>query len=254
MIKILLTTTLFCLNLLATQIELSGTVISDNEKIITSRNMGYVKEVYVSEGSNVKKGDILYEIDSSNIDSNKKEILLNLEILQNQTKNIELNLGRYKRLQAQDLVSKYEVEQLELNLLNSKSMVNIANAKLKEINSQYDYLKIKAPNNGLIIKKSIKVGEMAMPSIPALILTDLSNLLVKTDISESNLNDIKIGQKVNIEITSQNFKTEGKIEAIIPNTNGLTHSFVLKISFDKKDFNIYPGMYSKVFLDLDIKN
>lgn len=157
-------------------------------------------------------------------------------------------------MQAQDLVSKYEVEQLELNLLNSKSMVNIANAKLKEINSQYDYLKIKAPNNGLIIKKSIKVGEMAMPSIPALILTDLSNLLVKTDISESNLNDIKIGQKVNIEITSQNFKTEGKIEAIIPNTNGLTHSFVLKISFDKKDFNIYPGMYSKVFLDLDIKN
>ncbi len=254
MIKILLTTTFFCLNLLANQIELSGTVISDNEKIITSRNMGYIKEVYVSEGSNVKKGDILYEIDSSNIDSNKKEILLNLEILQNQTKNIELNLGRYKRLQAQDLVSKYEVEQLELNLLNSKSMVNIANAKLKEINSQYDYLKIKAPNNGLIIKKSIKVGEMAMPSIPALILTDLSNLLVKTDISESNLNNIKIGQKVNIEITSQNFKTEGKIEAIIPNTNDLTHSFVLKISFDKKDFNIYPGMYSKVLLDLDIKN
>ena len=251
MIKILLTTTFFCLNLLATQIELSGTVISDNEKIITSRNMGYVKEVYVSEGSNVKKGDILYEIDSSNIDSNKKEILLNLEILQNQTKNIELNLGRYKRLQVQDLVSKYEVEQLELNLLNSKSMVNITNAKLKEINSQYDYLKIKAPNNGLIIKKSIKVGEMAMPSIPALILTDLSNLLVKTDISESNLNDIKIGQKVNIEITSQNFKTEGKIEAIIPNTNGLTHSFVLKISFDKKDFNIYPGMYSKISININ---
>ena len=254
MIKILLTTTFFCLNLLANQIELSGTVISDNEKIITSRNMGYIKEVYVSEGSNVKKGDILYEIDASNIDSNKKEILLNLEILQNQTKNIELNLGRYKRLQAQDLVSKYEVEQLELNLLNSKNMANITNAKLKEINAQYDYLKIKAPNNGLIIKKSIKVGEMAMPSIPALILTDLSSLLIKTDISESNLNDIKIGQKVNIEITSQNFKTEGKIEAIIPNTNDLTHSFVLKISFDKKDFNIYPGMYSKVFLDLDIKN
>ena len=254
MIKILLTTTFFCLNLLANQIELSGTVISDNEKIITSRNMGYIKEVYVNEGSNVKKGDILYEIDSSNMDSNKKEILLNLEILQNQTKNIELNLGRYKRLQAQDLVSKYEVEQLELNLLNSKNMVNIANTKLKEINLQYDYLKIKAPNDGLIIKKSIKVGEMAMPSIPALILTDLSTLLIKTDISESNINDIKIGQKVNIEISSQNFKTQGKIEAIIPNTNGLTHSFVLKISFDKKDFNIYPGMYSKVFLDLDIKD
>ena len=93
MIKILLTT-IFCINLFANQLELSGTVISDNEKVITSRNMGFIKEVYVSEGSSVKKGDLLYEIDSSNIDSNKKEVLLNLEILKNQAKNLELNYNR----------------------------------------------------------------------------------------------------------------------------------------------------------------
>jgi membrane fusion protein (multidrug efflux system) len=250
MIKIILTT-IFCVNLFASQIELSGTVISDNEKIITSRNMGYIKDVYVTEGSNVKKGDILYEIDSSNIDSNKKEVLLNLEILQNQAKNIELNYNRYKRLLTQDLVSKYDVEQLELNLLNTKNMISITNAKLKEINTQYDYLKIKAPNDGLIIKKSIKAGEMSMPTFPALILTDLSDLMIKTDISETNLNSIKIGQKVNVEIASQNFKTTGKIEAIIPNTKNMTHSFVLKISFDKENFSIYPGMYSKILIDLN---
>ena len=147
MIKILLTT-IFCVNLFANQLELSGTVISDNEKIITSRNMGYIKDVYVNEGSQVKKGDILYEIDSSSIDSNKKEVLLNLEILKNQEKNIQLNYNRYKRLQEQDLVSKYDLEQLELNLLNTKNMILITNAKLKEVDTQYDYLKIKAPNDG----------------------------------------------------------------------------------------------------------
>jgi RND family efflux transporter MFP subunit len=249
MIKLLLTT-IFCINLFANQLELSGTVISDNEKIITSRNMGYIKEVYVNEGSQVKKGDILYEIDSSNIDSNKKEVLLNLEILKNQARNIEINYNRYKRLQEQDLVSKYDVEQLELNLMNTKNMISITNAKLKEVDTQYDYLKIKAPNDGLIIRKSIKAGEMAMPSMPALILTDLSNLLIKTDISETNLNSIKIGQEVDVEIASQNFKTKGVVEAIIPNTNTMTHSFVLKISFNKENFNIYPGMYSKILVDL----
>ena len=137
MIKILLTT-IFCVNLFANQLELSGTVISDNEKIITSRNMGYIKDVYVNEGSQVKKGDILYEIDSSSIDSNKKEVLLNLEILKNQEKNIQLNYNRYKRLQEQDLVSKYDVEQLELNLMNTKNMISITNAKLKEVDTQYD--------------------------------------------------------------------------------------------------------------------
>ena len=250
MIKIFLTT-FFCINLFASELELSGTVISDNEKIISSRNMGLIKEVYVSEGTTVKKGDILYEIDSSNIDSNKKELELNLQIQQNQLQNIQLNHARYKRLQEQDLVSKYDVEQLELNLLNTKNMIEITKAKLKEINAQYDYLKIKAPNNGLIIKKSIKAGEMSMPVMPALILTDLSNLLIKADISETNLNDIKINQEVNIEIPSQNFKTKGKIEAIIPNVVGMTHSFIIKISFDKKDFNIYPGMYSKISIDIN---
>ena len=250
MIKIFLTT-FFCINIFASELELSGTVISDNEKIISSRNMGLIKEVYVSEGTTVKKGDILYEIDSSNIDSNKKELELNLQIQQNQLQNIQLNHARYKRLQEQDLVSKYDFEQLELNLLNTKNMIEITKAKLKEINAQYDYLKIKAPNNGLIIKKSIKAGEMSMPVMPALILTDLSNLLIKADISETNLNDIKINQEVNIEIPSQNFKTKGKIEAIIPNVVGMTHSFIIKISFDKKDFNIYPGMYSKISIDIN---
>jgi len=251
MIKIILTiTTIFCLNLVASQLELSGTVVSDNEKMITSRNIGYVKAVYVDEGSSVKKGQVLYEIDSSNMDSNKKEAELNLEILQNQARNIELNLNRYKNLQAQDLVSKYDVEQLELNLSNIKNMITITSAKVKEVNAQYDYLKVKAPNDGLILKKSIKAGEMAMPGMPAFILTDLSTLLIKADISETNLNDVKVGQKVDIEIASQNFKTKGTIISIVPNMYGMTHSFIVKISFDKESFNIYPGMYSKISIDL----
>ena len=251
MIKIILTiTTIFCLNLVASQLELSGTVVSDNEKMITSRNMGYVKAVYVDEGSSVKKGQVLYEIDSSNMDSNKKEAELNLEILQNQARNIELNLNRYKNLQAQDLVSKYDVEQLELNLSNIKNMITITSAKVKEVNAQYDYLKVKAPNDGLILKKSIKAGEMAMPGMPAFILTDLSTLLIKADISETNLNDVKVGQKVDIEIASQNFKTKGTITSIVPNMYGMTHSFIVKISFDKESFNIYPGMYSKISIDV----
>lgn len=138
-------------------IELSGTVISDNEKIITSRYMGFITKVYVNEGDFVKKGQLLYEIDSSNIDSNKQEALLNLQIQENNLSNVKTNYERYKRLYEKDLVPKYEVEQLELNLKNIQNMISIAKAKLKEVNSQYEYLKIIAPNDGLVIKKALKV-------------------------------------------------------------------------------------------------
>ena len=101
-------------------------------------------------------GQLLYEIDSSSLDSSKQEALLNVKMQENKLANIQVNYNRYKRLYKQDLVPKYDVEQLELNLLNMKNMILIAKAKLKEVNYQYNYLKIKAPNDGLIIKKSIK--------------------------------------------------------------------------------------------------
>ncbi len=232
-------------------LELSGTVISDNEKIITSRYMGFIKNVYVNEGDFVKKGQLLYEIDSSSIDSNRQEAQLNLQIQQNNLNNVKTNLERYKRLYLKDLVPKYDVEQLELKLKNIKNMISIARAKLKEVNYQYNYLKIVAPNDGLIIKKSIKSGEMAMPSTPAIILSDLNSLKIKTTISESNLVKIKIGQDADISIKSANLQTVGKIASIIPSLQDMTHSFTLKLSFDTKDKKIYPGMYTKINLRLD---
>ena len=71
---------------IANAIELSGTVISDNEKIITSRYMGFIKSVHVNEGDFVKKGELLYKIDSSSIDSMKKEASYNLQIQKNRLK------------------------------------------------------------------------------------------------------------------------------------------------------------------------
>lgn len=235
----------------ANALELSGTVISDNEKIITSRYMGFIKKVYVNEGDFVKKGELLYEIDSSNIDSNRHEAISNLQIQQNNLNNIQTNYERYKRLYAKDLVPKYDVEQLELKLKNVKNMISIAKAKLKEVNYQYNYLKVTAPNDGLIIKKSIKSGEMAMPSSPAIILSDLNSLKIKTNVSESNLGKIKIGQKAKIVIESINLTTKGKVASIIPSVQNMTHSFIVKLSFETKDKKIYPGMYSKIFLKLD---
>ncbi len=249
MIKSIFIICISTIYIFANNIELSGTVISDNEKIITSRNTGFIEKVYVNEGSFVKKGDLLYEIDSSNIDSLKQETLLNIKIQENKLANIQINYNRYKRLYNQDLVPKYDLEQLELNLLNIKNMILITKSKLKEIDFQYNYLKIKAANDGLIIKKSIKAGEISMPGVPALILTDLSNLKIKTDISENNLEKVKINQEVKVFIPSIDLETKGKIDAIIPNINTVTHSFILKISFDKKEFVIYPGMYTKLLIE-----
>lgn len=233
--------------LTADNLELSATVISDNEKFITSRFMGFIKKVNVAEGDMVKKGDLLYSIDSTEIDSKKKQAQLQVQMYDNQYQIMKRNYERFKRLLDKGLVSKFEVEQLELGTKNLEDMVKISRAQVAEVENQYQYLTIKAPNDGVIIRKNIKAGEMAIPGMPALVLSDLSSLKIQSEIAETDLKSIKIGQSAKIEIPSLGVQLNGKIESIIPSSNPMTHTFNIKLSFEKiKD--VYPGMYAKVYI------
>jgi len=258
----LITILLFINTFVFGNLTISGTVISDNEKMITSRYMGFVTEVNASEGDYVKKGQLLYSIDSKEIDSALRRVRLgisqaelSLQMNQNQLNNLLLNLSRHKRLFKKNMVSKYEVESLELAAKNMRDMVKIskkqveqAYQQLEEVKNQYRYLNVRAPNDGVIIKKNINAGEMAMPGMPAFIISDLTHLKILAEINESELKLVSIGKKVKVTIPSVEFQGEGVVTAIIPNSNPMTHTFKIKVSCQCKTSgnNIYPGMYSTV--------
>jgi len=246
----------------AVEINLSGSVVSDNQKMMTSRYMGYVKNMAVSEGDIVKKGQLLYEIDSKEIESAERQVDLGisqarlaLQMNKNQYNNVLMNLSRHQRLYKKKMVSKYELETLELAAKNLKDMVEIsqkqveqAEAKKEEVLNQYNYLKIQAPNDGVIVAKKLNEGEMAIPGMPAVILTDLSRLKIVAEISETQLKYINLGKALDIEIPSMGFSTTGKISSIIPSSNPMTHKFKIKIEFDRKGHSVYPGMYAKILI------
>ena len=261
--KILLAILTISISLIAETLTLSGSVISDNQKMITSRFMGFVTTVKASEGDYVKKGDLLYTIDSKEIDSALTQVQLgisqaelSLQMYQNQYTNIKLNLDRHKRLLEKDMVSKFEVENLELAEQNLADMIVIAakqvgqaKAQLAEVKNQYRYLNITAPNNGVIVACNIKVGEMAMPGMPAIVLSDLSDLKISAEIAEGNLGLIKHGKKVKIFIPSLEIEQIGEVSSIIPSSNPMTHTFKIKVSFKNTNNNIYPGMYATINID-----
>lgn len=249
--------------LLAEGMTLAGSVISDNQKAITSRFMGFVTDVNVSEGERVMKGQLLYTIDSKEIDTAMAQVnlaisqaQLMLQMNQNQLNNVQLNLARHKRLVAKNMVSQYEVENLELAAKNMENMVEIskkqvdqADAQLKQVQNQYQYLRIKAPNDGVIIAKNIKAGEMAVPGMPAMVLSDLDDLKISVEVAERDLSSIAYNQELDVAIPSVGFQGKGTISAIIPSSNPMTHTFRIKVSFNADKATIYPGMYATVTLD-----
>ncbi len=215
-------------------LSLSGSVISDNQKMLASRNMGYVKKMLVSEGDFVKKGQLLYVIDPT--ETNAAE-----QMNKNQLDNTLANLARYERLYKKDMVSRYDLENMRLAAKNQKEMLKISRG-------QDDYLNVRAPNDGIVVAKKINQGEMIAPGMPTIILTDLSKLRIVVEVSESSLRHIKKGKVVKVEIPSVGVKTTGSISSIIPASNPMTHKFTIKIKFDKGDVQIYPGMYAKVII------
>jgi RND family efflux transporter MFP subunit len=262
--KTVLLLTMACLTLLqAASFELAGTVASDNKKMLSSRYMGFIKSVNVAEGDRVKKGQLLYVIDSKEIDSAKAQVelgiqqaILALNMHQAQHTNVLLNLERNQRLYAKKIVSKFDLENLTLAEKNLRDMVKVAKkqvaqakARLTEVMNQYNYLRVKAPNDGVIVQKNINEGEMAIPGMPALVLTDLSKLKIITEVSEKNLKFIKIGKEVGVSIPSAGIHNKGKVSSIIPGANPMTHSFKVKISFDNEGKIIYPGLYAKITFD-----
>jgi multidrug efflux pump subunit AcrA (membrane-fusion protein) len=142
-----------------------------------------------------------------------------------------------------------QAENAKTMLESAQVMVKQANIKAKQMASVYNYLKMKAPSDGVIVMKNIKVGDMVMPGMLTIMMVDTEDLAIDLSIPASSLKIARTGQKVDVIIDALNFRTTGIIEAIIPDANPMTHKIKMRVTFDKKDANIYPGMYARIVVD-----
>ncbi len=261
--KILLTVTfLLIFSLEASDIRLTGTVISDGQKMIGSRYMGYIKKVFVKLGDKVEREDDLYEMESAEFDIMKSQADLMLEqskiVVEFWRKRLQ-NINRRKdRLQNKSNMPMMDMSDLEAQAENvsgmldsAQVMVEQASIKAKQMATIFNYLKMKAPSAGVVVQKNIKVGDMVMPGMLTIMLVDTENLEIDVSVSEGIIGKIREGQKVLVEIPSIEYKTVGLIHAVIPDANPMTHKIKLRISFDKGDSNVFPGMYAKVTIKSD---
>lgn len=257
--KLIVVTTVLLGTLMAGDIVLTGTVVSDGQKMIGSRYMGYVKRVYVKLGDKVKREDDLYEMESAEFDIMKTQANLMLEQSQiaveywrDRMRSINKKKDRLKKKQGMtgfdwdDLES--QAENVDAMLESTKIMVKHAAEQVKQMAVVFNYLKMKAPADGVVVQKNIKVGDMVMPGMLTIMIVDTENLEIDVSIPESIIGKVKEGQRIAVKIPSLDYKTIGIIHAIIPDANPMTHKIKMRISFDKGDLNIFPGMYAKVII------
>ncbi len=259
-LKKLIAITILLLSILnAGEIILTGTVVSDGQKMIGSRYMGYVKKVYVKLGDKVKREDDLYEMESAEFDIMKTQANLMLEqsqiALEYWRDRLRVINKKKDKLKKKNNMAGFDwddlegqVENVKAMLESTKIMVKHAAEQVKQMAVVFNYLKMKAPADGVVVQKNIKVGDMVMPGMLTIMIVDTENLEIDVSLSESIIGKVKEGQRLAVKIPSINYRTVGTIHAIIPDANPMTHKIKMRVTFDKGKANIFPGMYAKVII------
>jgi RND family efflux transporter MFP subunit len=243
------------------ELSASGYVIARKIATVSSRVMGLIKDVKFEEGMTVESGEILAQLENTNIKKKIEVAIRQVEIIaaQKSYAEIELNLAdiEHQKLK-QGHVSQLRLIKAETDHLLRKARIKeidansaYATAELEALVSQeLDYW-IRAPFTGVVIEKNAQAGEIVAPSSAGggftrtgiCTIVDMSSLEVEVDISESVIGRVWKGQDVSVKPDAYPDRAySGSVIAIIPAVNRARATVKVRIAVEQLTPDILPDM------------
>ncbi len=234
-------------------VEASGTINPVTQTSVGTQVSGRVEEIFVDYNSIIKKGQLLAVIDPSTYKSNVIQQEANLQKLESVFKNAERNYNRYKKLYAQELVAKSELDNAELDYLSANAQVVQGRASLDKAKIDLSYTNVVSPVDGIVISKEVELGQTVAASYqtPTLFLVaeDLTKMQIEVNISEADISKIKEGQRVDFNIDAYPTTTfVGKVSQVRNAATTISNvvTYTVVVSVDNDDLKLKPGMTANV--------
>ena len=209
--------------------SVNGSVEAVKEAFISPEIMGQVKELSVSEGQRVKKGQLLATLNSNVIDKSITEVKTGLQLART----------IYKKRQGlwQKKIGS------EIQYLEAKTQKESMENKLKTLEAQLEMTKIKSPINGIVDEIGKKVGELSTPGMMLLRVVNLNKIYVNADVSEAYLSKIEKGDLVDVDFPSfPALSIKTRIFQIGNVVNPQNRTFKIKISINNIDEKLKPNI------------
>ena len=236
-----------------TSITATGTIEPVTSVTVGTQVSGIVSHLYVDYNSVVKKGQVIAELDRTNLISELNTAKANLSSAQSSLNYQLSNYNRYKELHEKGLVSADEFESARLQYLQAKEQVNTSKESVQKAQTNLGYATITSPIDGVILSKSVEEGQTVAASFntPELfvIAQDLTNMRVIADIDEADIGGVKEGQRVSFTVDAfPDDHFEGQVTQVrqqaTTESNVVTYEVV--ISAPNKDLKLKPGLTANV--------
>jgi len=252
-----------------TLLNASGYVTARRQATVSSKVTGKVVEVMVEEGLKVEAGQVLARIDSSNVEKSLRLAEAQRESSHKGLEETRANLDqagrelrRVTQLAKEGVASQADLDRaesearaLQARLDRQIADVAVAESEVKLWQQQLDDTIIRAPFTGIVTSKNAQPGEMISPMSAGgsftrtgiCTLVDMSSLEIEVDVSESYINRVEPGQRVEATLDSYpEWRIPAKVIAIIPAADRQKATVKVRVGFEKLDPRILPDMGVKV--------
>jgi len=214
-------------------LEIQGSVKTKEDIILYAQFAGILSNVYVKEGQNVKKGQLLAKIDDGGLSQQLSQAKTQEELART-------TFERQKRLWEQKIGSELQFLQAEATYKGQQDVV-------KQLQSQLDKTFIKAPFSGIIDNVITEQGSVVAPGQSQIIhIVNLDNMYIEAEVPESHLPNITKGKKVEVNFPVLGKTIETSIRQVGNSINPNNRAFSIEVGVPNKNGDIKPNLTSKL--------
>ena len=241
------------LKTLQNSVTATGTIEAVTSVTVGTQVSGIVNKLYVDYNSQVKKGQVIAELDKTNLLSELNTAKANLASAQSSLNYQTANMERYKTLYKKGLVSADEYENALLTYRQAKEQVASSKENVQRAQTNLGYATITSPIDGTVISKSVEEGQTVAASFntPELftIAKDLTNMQVVANVDEADIGNVKEGDRVTFTVDAYPDDTfEGTVKQVrqeATTTNNVV-TYEVVISAPNADLKLKPGLTANV--------
>jgi RND family efflux transporter MFP subunit len=237
-------------------LKLPGTLLGFSQSPIAARASGYVKKWYTDIGSVVKKGEVLAEIDTPELDQLLAQLFATQQQASESMQLAKLSLERWEALRKKDVVSQQEYEEKKSLYSQATANYNAASANAERTRQLTVFKKVIAPYSGVITKRFIDIGDLIDGTTkPLFLIAKTDPLRVYINVPQSYTQWIKVGQGADITLDEQKGRVfVGEVTKLASAIDPISRTMQVEVSLGNKEKQLLPGAFVQVNLKLPASN
>jgi len=250
-----------------TTLEVLGELEPQAEVAVMSRISGRLQQVLVDRGEAVKEGQLLAVVDD--VDSQQQIYRAEAAIAitragvsreQATSRNLLIQVERYRGLHREALISTQELEELDSRLSVAQAQLELARAQvqqaeasLRELRVQQEQTRIYSPLEGFVGTRYLDPGALVSPSVAILSVLNVNRLKTVVPVSERAIQQVRVGLPAEITVDAfPDQRHKGTLTRITPFLNPETRSVDVEIEIANPNHTLKPGMFARVQIDARI--